>query len=233
MVRMSDLVRRSAAAPAPPVEDKESHVLVGVLGILAGTIAWRGGRSTPAPFSPPYDSEHAPAAPAIATETAVPPVLAPDPVVPAAPTHDAAETAAAPAVAASHADNAVAVESAASTSRFAVELWPFGSSREARRVEQGMNEAGYASVRLLQPEGTPVPAAGQVGALVRALRDQGFANVTLVGEGAVAAVRVASQPSGPDTLVIRHGSYANREEASAKSEALERLGLTTQIVQVP
>ena len=45
-------------------------------------------------------------------------------------------------------------------------------------------------------------------------------------------MRVASQHGEAVTFLIRHGAYPNREEAGEKGEALKRLGLAPQIVQV-
>ena len=67
--------------------------------------------------------------------------------------------------------------------------------------------------------GAPLPLRGAV-VLAERLRALGH------------SVRLASQPGEAVAFVVRHGSYASREEASEKGEALERLGLTTQIVRV-
>jgi cell division protein FtsN len=121
----------------------------------------------------------------------------------------------------------------------------------AARVRQPGRVSLYAVV--IEKVGTPREAD----ALVRRLREQGFEDTVLLGDdgplsvrvgqplplrGAVAVgeklralghpVRVASQPGEVATFVVRHGAYASREQAGEKGEALKRLGLTTQIVQV-
>jgi cell division protein FtsN len=121
----------------------------------------------------------------------------------------------------------------------------------AARVRQPGRVSLYAVV--IEKAGTPREAD----ALVRRLREQGFEDTVLLGadgplsvrvgqplplRGAVAVaeklralghpVRVASEPGEVATFVVRHGAYASREQAGEKGEALKRLGLTTQIVQV-
>jgi hypothetical protein len=89
------------------------------------------------------------------------------------------------------------------------------------------------------------------------LREQGFADARLVDDDAALAirvgrtqplrgavslaerlralghsVRVASQPGERESFVVRHGTYRTREEASAKGEALKRVGLAPQVVRL-
>ena len=46
-------------------------------------------------------------------------------------------------------------------------------------------------------------------------------------------VRVAAQPGGASTLIVRHGAFASREEAEAKRRELGQLDLPPhQVVQV-
>ena len=44
-------------------------------------------------------------------------------------------------------------------------------------------------------------------------------------------VRVAAQPGQGQTMVIRHGNFATREEAETKAAELERLGLPNRVVR--
>jgi len=93
-------------------------------------------------------------------------------------------------------------------------------------------------------------------ALIAKLREQGFADIVALGtdpvslrvgealplRGAVElserlrasghAVRVAVQPGEAVTFVIRHGSFASREEAEDKGRDLRERGLPSQVVQV-
>ena len=93
-------------------------------------------------------------------------------------------------------------------------------------------------------------------ALMARLREEGFADVVALGtdpasirvgealplRGAVEiaerlranghGVRVALQPGEAVTFVIRHGSFASREEAEDKGRDLRERGLPSQVVQV-
>jgi hypothetical protein len=137
---------------------------------------------------------------------------------------------------------------------------------ETEAVERRLSEAGYPTMRLRQQANVSVYAvlAGtpatrdEADALVRTLRQQGFADAEIVGgddrplavrvgpprplRGAVSvaervrafghAVRVASQPGEAVSFVVRHGSYPSREEAGEKRAELNRLGLATEVVRI-
>jgi cell division septation protein DedD len=102
-----------------------------------------------------------------------------------------------------------------------------------------------------------VPGVAEAEALVGVLREQGFTDAVVqvvagtlrvrVGEpmalrGAVElatrlrarghAVRVAVQPGQAETFVVRHGHFASRDEAEARSEELMQLGLPNHVVRV-
>jgi Mrp family chromosome partitioning ATPase/cell division septation protein DedD len=101
-----------------------------------------------------------------------------------------------------------------------------------------------------------VPGVREANALVATLREQGFADAEVVGGGDAVAVRagepmllraavqlaeslrakghqvrVAAQPGEAQTIVIRHGNFASREEAEAKGGELTRLGLPNHVVR--
>jgi hypothetical protein len=136
---------------------------------------------------------------------------------------------------------------------------------DAERVERQLTQAGYQTARFRQTQTGAglyavllerLPAGRDPEAVVAALREQGFADATLLrrdppairlGEplplrGAVDlaerargrghGVRVAAQPGEAIAYVIRHGNFVSRAEAEAKSEALGRLGLAHQVIQV-
>jgi len=44
-------------------------------------------------------------------------------------------------------------------------------------------------------------------------------------------VRVAAQPGEAQTIVIRHGNFASREDAEARGAELDRLGLSNHVVR--
>ena len=44
--------------------------------------------------------------------------------------------------------------------------------------------------------------------------------------------RIATHAAETATVVVREGSYLSREEADRKGDAVRRLGLTAQVVQV-
>ncbi|MBI4636045.1 MAG: hypothetical protein HY727_06805, partial [Candidatus Rokubacteria bacterium] len=119
------------------------------------------------------------------------------------------------------------------------------------RFRQQSADAVYA-VWIGQP-----PGVRDAQALVATLRGQGFADASVLGGpdalgvrvgdplplvGAVQLaerlkakgheVRVTALPGQETTFVIRHGNFAAREEAEAKSRELHRLGLPNQIVRV-
>jgi cell division septation protein DedD len=102
-----------------------------------------------------------------------------------------------------------------------------------------------------------VPGVREAQAIIASLREQGVADGSVVGtsepvtirlgdalplRGAVQLaerlrasgyqVRVAAEAADATTFVIRHGNFASREEADAKSQELTRLGLPNQAVQV-
>jgi Mrp family chromosome partitioning ATPase len=207
----------------------------------------------------PATSAAAPATPASSTAGAPessPTAAAPSPVAPA--------TAAAPAAPAVPASPAKAAPSAASA-RFAIELGPFVTTADAERVERQLTQAGYQTARFRQNQTGAglyavllerIPAGRDAESVVAALREQGFADPSVVrqdppvirlGEplplrGAVDlaerarglghGVRVAAQPGEAVAYMIRHGNFASRPEASAKAEELGRLGLAHQVIQV-
>jgi hypothetical protein len=154
---------------------------------------------------------------------------------------------------------------AAPAARFAIEFGPFLTTAEAERVERHLTQAGYQTVRFRQSQTGAglyavllerLPAGRDPQALVASLREQGFADATVVrqdppairlseplalrgavdlGERARAlghTVRVAAQPGEATAYMIRHGNFASRPEAEAKAEALGRLGLAHQVIQV-
>jgi len=118
-----------------------------------------------------------------------------------------------------------------------------------------VRQAPSGDVYVVLVERIATPPAGE--ALVGMLREQGFADARLVDDDAALAirvgrtqplrgavslaerlralghsVRVASQPGERESFVVRHGAYRTREEASAKGEALKRVGLAPQVVRL-
>jgi hypothetical protein len=118
-----------------------------------------------------------------------------------------------------------------------------------------VRQAPGGDVYVVLVERIATPPAGE--ALVGTLREQGFADARLVDDDAALAirvgrsqplrgavslaerlralghsVRVASQPGERESFVVRHGTYRTREEASAKGEALKRVGLAPQVVRL-
>jgi cell division septation protein DedD len=102
-----------------------------------------------------------------------------------------------------------------------------------------------------------LPTARDAQALVAVLREQGFPEAVVLGGGDTLNVRVgeptalhpavqlaerlrgrghhvrvAAQPGEAITFIIRHGNFASRAEAEARSEELARLGLTNHVVRV-
>jgi succinoglycan biosynthesis transport protein ExoP len=152
----------------------------------------------------------------------------------------------------------------AAATRFAVEFGPYVTTADAERVERQLTQAGLPSARFRQQTGgglygvllEQMPAGRDAGALVVALREQGFGEASVVrqdppavrlGEplplrGAVELaeraralghqVRVAAQPGEAVAYTIRHGNFGSRLEAEAKAQELGRLGLSRQVIQV-
>jgi hypothetical protein len=122
---------------------------------------------------------------------------------------------------------------------------------QTARFRQSQSGAGLYAVLLER-----VPAGRDAQAVVAALREQGFTEPSVIGQdppvirlaeplplrGAVEvaerarglghAVRVAAQPGEAVAFMIRHGSFASRQDAAAKAEELGRLGLAHQVIQV-
>jgi Mrp family chromosome partitioning ATPase/uncharacterized protein involved in exopolysaccharide biosynthesis len=139
----------------------------------------------------------------------------------------------------------VAVEDAERTERLLIQA---GYATARFRQQSG---AGLYAVLIER-----LPAGRDAESAAAALRQQGFPGAALSGEdppairlgeplplrGAVElaeraralghAVRVAAQPGEAVTYVIRHGTFASRREADAKSDELGRLGLSPQVIQV-
>ena len=108
---------------------------------------------------------------------------------------------------------------------YAVLIDRLPGAREAQTVvatlrEQGFTEAvGVASSDGLAVRvGEPMLLRGAV-QLAESLKANGH------------QVRVASQPGEAQTLVIRHGNFASREEAEAKGAELGRLNLPNRVVR--
>jgi cell division septation protein DedD len=90
-----------------------------------------------------------------------------------------------------------------------------------------LHEQGFAeAVVVAGADGSPVVRVGDP----RALRGAVVLAERLRGLGH--PVRLVSQPGEDGGFMVRHGSYASREEAGEKGEALQRLGLEARVVQV-
>ena len=100
------------------------------------------------------------------------------------------------------------------------------------------------------------PGVREAQAVVAALREGGFPDGEVIGGGETLSVRVgeplllrasvqlaenlrakghqvrvAAQPGEAQTVVIRHGNFASREEAEARGGELGRLGLPNYVVR--
>jgi hypothetical protein len=256
-------------------------LVAGILGVAAWHMGWfardasprtldRRPPATPAPRSevapsPVPPSEAAPVAadpsrvvpPAMAVSSPIPPV-APR-TVPAAATR---ETAAGEAAAGGN--SVTEVPAVAQGPRFAVEFGPFLTGVEAEKTERSLNRAGHQTVRFRQQTGAAlyavlierVPGPREAQAVVAALREGGFPDGDVNGNGDALTVRVgepmllraavqlaeslrakghqvrvAAQSGEAQTFVIRHGNFASREEAEARGAELGRLGLVNHVVR--
>ena len=150
--------------------------------------------------------------------------------------------------------------------RFALELGPFTKREDVERVELQLSRAGYATVRLRQRDTGAavyavlierVPSAREAQAVVATLREQGFGDAMVLGDGeprgvrvgaplplrgavqlaervraAGYHVRVALQPGEALTFTLRLGSFATSEEGQVTSQELTRAGLANRVVRV-
>jgi cell division septation protein DedD len=149
--------------------------------------------------------------------------------------------------------------------RFAVEFGPFPTAGDAERMERQLNQAGHQTMRFRQQTGAAqyavlierVPSSAEAQALIATLREQGFPEALVVGDGQPRSVRVgepmvlrgavqlaerlrakgyqvriAVQPGEAVTFVIRHGNFVSRDEAEDKGEELTGLGLPNHVVRV-
>jgi capsular exopolysaccharide synthesis family protein len=110
---------------------------------------------------------------------------------------------------------------------YAVLIERVPSTREAQALSATLREQGFGDatvVGVTEPlavrVGEPLPLRGAV-QLAERLRGGGY------------QVRVAAEAGEATTFVIRHGSFASREEAEGRSQELMRLGLPNQAVPVP
>jgi tyrosine-protein kinase Etk/Wzc len=250
---------------------------------VAGLFTWRGGwltselgprallrqklaaprPTTPAaPLSPVAASEPVVAAPA----APVAPPAAPAPVAPAEAGEGAAPTPGPAAASVPPAPVAVPAPPAAAGVRFTLELGPFMTRAEVERVELQLTRAGYATVRIRRRETDAavyavlverVPSAREAQAVVATLREQGFGDAVVLGDGeppsvrvgaalplrgavqlaerlraAGHRVRVAAQPGEAATFTLRLGNFATPEEGQVTSQELTRAGLANQVVRV-
>jgi capsular exopolysaccharide synthesis family protein len=261
----------ASGVETPPARDGRARRILGALlpvvaiGVAGGTVAWKAGwleggvqpralalepLKHPVPAALEGREDASGPHPAASTEDA---------------THDAAAVAVAAAASPRPATRAPAAVPPEESARYAVEVGPFASTTDAERMERSLNEAGRQTVRFRQEAGTAVYAAllegladeRQAQALVAQLRDEGFADVTLVGgrpplavrvgdvqllRGAVQIaerlralghhVRLASQPGDAVSYVIRHGSFTSRGEAEEQVAELARQGLSVHVVRV-
>jgi polysaccharide biosynthesis transport protein len=110
---------------------------------------------------------------------------------------------------------------------YAVLIEKVAAATDAEALVTTLREQGFGDAAIVN--GSDGPTAVRVGAPL-ALRGAVALAERLRGLGHV--VRLASQPDESPSFVIRHGNFASRAEAGEKGEALKRLGLTTQIIQV-
>jgi cell division protein FtsN len=110
---------------------------------------------------------------------------------------------------------------------YAVLIERISTAQDARTImsvlrEQAIGEAAIVSTEpVIVRVGDVHPLRGAV-ALAERVRKAGY------------RVRVAAQSGGKATYVIRHGSFATREEAEARSRELARLSVpAAQVVPVP
>src|SRR6202008_1072840 len=143
--------------------------------------------STTSPSTPPSGATPPSPPPA----TGVKPVPAPS--VPPSPTPDAPRAIAAPTAspnAPRQVGSAVTSTSPAvpATPRFAIEFGPFVTTGDAEGVERQLTQAGFQTARFRQQNGAGlyavllerIPSSREAQSLVTTLREQGFAEATLV-----------------------------------------------------
>jgi uncharacterized protein involved in exopolysaccharide biosynthesis/Mrp family chromosome partitioning ATPase len=196
---------------------------------------------TPAPSAPVTPPPSAPVTPAPSAPAAPPPSMTP--VVPAAPAAPAKDVTrftlmfgpfASPAEAeklertlikAGH--DTLRTRQGSSPTMYAVLIERIQTPHDARTIitvlrEQAIGEAMIASTEpVVVRVGELLPLRGAV-ALAERVRKAGY------------HVRVASQPNDKVAYVVRHGNFATREEAEARSRELARLSVpAAQVVPVP
>src|SRR5204863_5959315 len=176
------LLRQRLAAPRPPAPAPASAAPPALAAPAPPPAAPELVAAAPAP-SPPAP---APVAPAPARESVAPAPAARAPSAPPAPAVQAP---------------AAAPPKPAAAARYALELGPFTTREEVERVELQLSRAGYATVRLRQRDTGAavyavlierVPSAREARAVVATLREQGFGDAVVLGDGEPRGVRVGA-----------------------------------------
>ena len=273
----------AGARGAPPRSTKYRNVWLGILVLLVllaallGAAGWRLGwfdvplsprdllRLRLGALAPPALQTVMPPAPA-RPPALLPPSAPAPPRAAAPPTSAPAKPAAPPRAAAPPKPPApaAAVAPGAPPTRFALELGPYVTAAEADRVERQLSQAGYQTARFRQQTGAAVyavliervPTAREAQTLVGTLREKGFGDARVRGEGPPLSVqvgaplplrgavqvaerlraeghqvRVAVQPGAATMYVVRHGNFTTAEAAEVKARELVRLGLASQVVR--
>jgi Mrp family chromosome partitioning ATPase/cell division protein FtsN len=236
-------------------------LLLVILGITARHMGWlahmKPATPTPSVSSPPASPE--PAAPSPEAKPPSPPAKPPARNVPAAPGRERVTREATPKNTTGTESAAVASGERFAV-EFGPFLTTAEADKTERQLNEAghqtvrFRQQTGAALYAVLIERVPGPREAQ--ALVATLREQGFPDAVgvpgvdglavRVGEPVLLReavqlaenlrsrnhpVRVAAQPGQAQTFVIRHGNFASREEAEAKSAELGRLSLTHRVVR--
>ncbi len=210
----------AAAKPAAP-RRRYSQTWVGVLLllvlllVLAGVLAWRMGFTAPTGMGPLRQLFRSAFERAVQQRSASPPRVTPPAVStapqapPAAPPADAPK--AAPLSASAQKPSAAAERPVTATApaptrqspvvsepRYALEFGPFSTAEDAERIERQLNSAGFPTVRFRQQGGGSLygvfierlPSLSEAQATIERLKAGGFAQAVVIGNGESLSIRV-------------------------------------------
>lgn len=109
---------------------------------------------------------------------------------------------------------------------YAVLIERLAGAAEARALLARLRAEGFPEAVLVEGAGSPSVRLGPL------LPLRGAVRLAERARAAGHAVRVAARPGEALMFVVRHGNFANREEAAARAREVRRLGLPGQIVRV-